>query len=322
MAIADKLALLANTKEALRIALNMPVSAPFSSYVDSPLIPFTPRKLFQNNEQGVWYDPSDISTLFQDAAMTIPVTASGDPVGAVMDLSGNGNHATQTVSASRPTYSSLPDRLALDKVDDKIVVVIPTGGWIGTMVLATDQGTASYGVIIPAGFHELGTARGGKDFPGTAIVGAVLRDGALTASEKADTESYFVGNGATASYGAVSDFSQFWRDYTYITEFSLIDFSSGVTFFEAWRYNLSLSIFPANAFDNIKGGDFTQAFRQTSLNEASIDGILVSLVTSGISTGTRIFWQSEGSAPSVGTGQPAIDTLRSRGWDITVTGGY
>jgi len=48
----------------------------------------------------------------------------------------------------------------------------------------------------------------------------------------------------------------------------------------------------------------------------------VSLVASGIATGTRVFDQSGGSAPSAGTGQPAIDTLRSRGWTVTVKGGY
>jgi len=47
----------------------------------------------------------------------------------------------------------------------------------------------------------------------------------------------------------------------------------------------------------------------------------VSLVTSGIDTGTRIFSQSGGSAPS-STGEAAIDTLRSRGWTVTVTGGF
>ena len=120
MTIADGLVLLASTKEALRITLNMPKSAPFSTYVDSPLIPFTPRKLFATGEQGVWYDPSDLSSMYQDAAMTIPVTANGDPVGAMMDLSGNGNHATQTVSASRPTYQTdgILHWLAFDGVDD------------------------------------------------------------------------------------------------------------------------------------------------------------------------------------------------------------
>jgi len=47
----------------------------------------------------------------------------------------------------------------------------------------------------------------------------------------------------------------------------------------------------------------------------------VSLVASGIAAGTRVFKQSGGSAPS-STGEAAIDTLRSRGWTVTVTGGY
>lgn len=35
----------------------------------------------------IWYDPSDWSTLFQDSAGTIPVTAVGDPVGLMLDKS-------------------------------------------------------------------------------------------------------------------------------------------------------------------------------------------------------------------------------------------
>ena len=31
--------------------------------------------LWRNGEQGVWYDPSDLSTMFQDAAGTLPVYA-------------------------------------------------------------------------------------------------------------------------------------------------------------------------------------------------------------------------------------------------------
>lgn len=60
------------------------------------------QSLFANNEQGFFYDPNDPSTMFQDAAGTIPVTGVGQPVGLILDKSGNGNHAYQTTSASRP----------------------------------------------------------------------------------------------------------------------------------------------------------------------------------------------------------------------------
>ena len=60
------------------------------------------RKLFANNEQGFAYDPNDLSTMFQDAAGTVPVTGTGQPVGLILDKSGRGNHASQTTSASRP----------------------------------------------------------------------------------------------------------------------------------------------------------------------------------------------------------------------------
>jgi len=62
--------------------------------------------LFANGEQGAWYDPSDLSTLFQDSAGTIPVTADGDPIGLMLDKSGNGNHASQSVSAKRMVYGT------------------------------------------------------------------------------------------------------------------------------------------------------------------------------------------------------------------------
>lgn len=49
--------------------------------------PFTPAELFALGEQGVWYDPSDLTTLFQDAAGTTPVSAMEQPVGLVLDKS-------------------------------------------------------------------------------------------------------------------------------------------------------------------------------------------------------------------------------------------
>ena len=117
-------------------------------------------QLFSAGEQGGIYIPNPIvngvQSLFQDSAGTAAVTADGDPVGLMIDQSGNGNSAAQSTSAARPTYNTSPDRLSLDKVDDALIIAVPTGGWNGTMVLATDQGTASYGVSIDAGAYDLG----------------------------------------------------------------------------------------------------------------------------------------------------------------------
>jgi hypothetical protein len=84
---------------------------------------FSPLELFASGEGGAWYDPSDLTTLFQDAAGTIPVVSDGDPVGLMQDKSGNGNDVTQTVSASRPVYrtNGTLHWLEFDGVDDVLV---------------------------------------------------------------------------------------------------------------------------------------------------------------------------------------------------------
>jgi hypothetical protein len=79
------------------------------------------RSLFSAGKQGVWYDPSDLSTLFQDADGTVPVTAVGQPVGKILDKSGRGNHATQSTTTRRPTLqqdTSGKYYLSFDGVDD------------------------------------------------------------------------------------------------------------------------------------------------------------------------------------------------------------
>ena len=80
------------------------------------------KSLFSNGEQGFFYDPNDLSTMYQDANGTVPVTAVGQPVGLIKDKSGRGNHAMQTVSASRPILQRNATTgayyLAFDGADD------------------------------------------------------------------------------------------------------------------------------------------------------------------------------------------------------------
>lgn len=84
---------------------------------------FTPGQLFKSGEQGAWYDPSDLSTLFQDSAGTTPVTAVGQSVGRILDKSGRGNHASQATSSKRPVLRQDAGSryyLEFDGVDDSL----------------------------------------------------------------------------------------------------------------------------------------------------------------------------------------------------------
>ena len=86
---------------------------------------FSPSTLFANSQIGYWYDPSDITTLFQDNLGATPVTAAGQTVGRILDKSGNGYHATQATLAQRPLYqidAGGRPYLSFDGVDDNLVI--------------------------------------------------------------------------------------------------------------------------------------------------------------------------------------------------------
>lgn len=87
-----------------------------------PKVVWTPDWIFRSGVQGAWYDPSDISTLFQDAEGTAPVFADGDPVALMRDKSGNGNDALQSSATQRPTWRSDGELawLEFDGVDDRM----------------------------------------------------------------------------------------------------------------------------------------------------------------------------------------------------------
>ena len=55
-----------------------------------------------------WFDFSDLSTLFQDAVGTTPVTANGQIIRRALDKSGNGNHISRSGGADSgvPTYGT------------------------------------------------------------------------------------------------------------------------------------------------------------------------------------------------------------------------
>jgi hypothetical protein len=102
-------------------AIYRAIASVFDKRIYGGTAPFNPLSLFSGGYTGGWYDPSDLSTLWQDSARTVPVTADGDPVWVMDDKSGSGNHLTMRFGASaRPLYKTSGGLhwLEFDGVDD------------------------------------------------------------------------------------------------------------------------------------------------------------------------------------------------------------
>lgn len=114
--------------------------------------PFNPSQLFSAGEQGVWYDPTDFSTLFQDSAGSTPVTAVEQSVGLILDKSGRSNNGIQTTSGNRPVLSARYNLLVgTDTLATQSVTTVASGYTLsfsgaGTVTLSgTATGTYSAG---------------------------------------------------------------------------------------------------------------------------------------------------------------------------------
>ena len=119
--------------------------------------------LFAASEPGAWYDPSDMSTLFQDSAGTVPVTAVEQPVGRILDKSGRGNHATQATTTKRPVYSRRVNLLTNTETPNStsIGVVITASGGFSSLKESTGSGThgLSQGVTVVTGVEYVVSCR-------------------------------------------------------------------------------------------------------------------------------------------------------------------
>jgi hypothetical protein len=73
--------------ELRRRKMNLLMAMSYAAYASTKASTWSPTLLFAAGEQGAWYDPSDFSTMFQDAAGTTPVTAVEQPVGLILDKS-------------------------------------------------------------------------------------------------------------------------------------------------------------------------------------------------------------------------------------------
>ena len=221
------------------------------------------------------YNPNDFAGTYswyiatEDVYKALPSTVAldGDNVTRWLDQGLNGHQFDQTLLANQPVYNT--GEIFISATNQNLILAnadIPVGGLIGTMVIATADGSAAYRVNIPAGGdYNLATPGTTPYLPSSskAVIGVYFAEGAEDASNSTSVINYFVNNGAAKlDYGDFIDFSSFWRNRTEITEFPLLDTSSGTNFAAAWYGCTSLTAFPL--IDTSSGLNFSNAWRNCS----------------------------------------------------------
>lgn len=157
------------------------IASPFDGFA-SPFGPqrgFNPASLVTGSTAMAWYDPSDLSTLFQDDAATVPVTASGQAVAVMRDKSGNGNHARQTVAVSRPIYTESGGRryLAFDGSNDFMVTgtITPSADKVQVFAGVRKLSDATIGILAELSTSSINNGTFAMFVPGTTLNGYTFR---------------------------------------------------------------------------------------------------------------------------------------------------
>lgn len=144
----------------------------------------------------VWYDPSDASSMTVERDGSGGNPGTGDPVGKILDKSGNGYHAAASSDAARPTIdasSSLPS-IRFDGVDDNL-----DAPWTGTtsmsvffrvktssasLIMASREDTSGFiGCALEGGATNTSTGLDAPypDYVNDVLVNPATRDGLYTA---------------------------------------------------------------------------------------------------------------------------------------------
>lgn len=148
---------------------------------------------------GPFYDFSDKSTMFQDSAGTLPVTALNQPVGLVLDKSGKGIALDQPTTINRPIY-------ALDSKGKPSLSFNGTNQWLKTAINLNLSGTA--GVTVASSWltasnaisiiHELSSAA--SNIGGFYLATNVAAAGSIRILETTSAGQFFLD--ITAPLGA------------------------------------------------------------------------------------------------------------------------
>ena len=321
-----------------------------------------PSKFFAGGTNGLWYRFADIDTLYQDTAMTVPVTADNDPVGAIVDKSGNGVNGLQSVSAKRVAFKTSPNRIDFDGTDDNIHIDFGTA-FSGTVYINTDDGLLSYEINVPSGVWQLPIDARFLHSNGFREIIAVARAanesdynlvrqymGAEVFAPVGSIQRWFRYRSEIVSFfdysldvSSATIFSTSWQGCSGLVNFPLLDVSKGEAFIGTWLDCSGLVSFPL--LDVRNGTSFVEAWLGCSnlvnfpanffdnclatdftsaFNRTNLSQESIdSILVSINSNGTSIgTFNQSGGNAPSAVGQAAILAMRARGWTVEVTGGF
>lgn len=150
---------------------------------------WNPRDGLIGSDQGIWLDPSDLSTMYTESgaspATLTPATLNG-LVGRILDKSGRGNHAYSSTDAKRPTL----------RIDANGCYYLQFNGTSSSLQTASIDFTATDKMFVSAGIRKLSDATSGVivELSTGGSVGSFLINTPSTAGNS-DYQAVLYGNG-------------------------------------------------------------------------------------------------------------------------------
>ena len=199
-----------------------------------------------------------------DLLRWVGLSASDDGfVTTYYDQSGNGNNAVENTASQQPQLVSGGSVITsngytviqYDGTDDNLTTSLTA---TGTMLMGGSDGSDFYEVAISGSYSLLASASLTGHPLNESI--RVIWGSSLTAAQKTAIENLITYT--DWDFSDVTSFTNYWRQRSELTDFPLIDISSGISFINAWRDCLSLTLFPL--LNVSSGTSFQQAWRDCS----------------------------------------------------------
>ncbi len=179
----------------------MPLPLPVTNYST-----VSPAALFAKGEQGVWFDPNDLSTLFQDTAGTIPA-AIEQPVGLMLDKSKGLKLGTELVTANDGTSTtgwsvfSASGTGSITASNGAFTLSNPSGSVYSTTGFAITTVVGKWyrvtGTIISSTGGYSGLRKADELNPNTNVVNIYVKEGS-SVSSPVTASGYFVATSTTS----------------------------------------------------------------------------------------------------------------------------